>query len=122
MKKNIIITGGCGFIGSHFVEHIYRKTNWNIIVIDKLNYASNGLERLRECEFLTNPRFKIFTLDLSLPLSEGIIKELGPDIHYIVHMAAETHVDNSIKDPVPFVMNNISSTLNILEYSKTCKK
>lgn len=121
MKKNIIITGGCGFIGSHFVEHIYRKTNWNIIVIDKLNYASNGLERLRECEFLTNPRFKIFTLDLSLPLTDGIIKELGPDIHYIVHMAAETHVDNSIKDPVPFVMNNISSTLNILEYSKTCK-
>ena len=121
MNKNIIITGGCGFIGSHFIEHIYRKTNWNIIVLDKLNYASNGLERLRDSGFLYNSRIRVFTVDLSTPLSDGIIKELGQDINYIIHMAAETHVDNSIKDPVPFVMNNISSTLNILEFSRSCK-
>ena len=121
MNKNIIITGGCGFIGSHFIEHIYRKTNWNIIVLDKLNYASNGLERLRDSGFLYNSRIRVFTVDLSTPLSDGIIKELGQDINYIIHMAAETHVDNTIKDPVPFVMNNISSTLNILEFSRSCK-
>ena len=43
----ILITGGCGFIGHHFVEHIYRNTDWDIIIIDKLSYASNGVERLR---------------------------------------------------------------------------
>ena len=110
MNKNIVITGGCGFIGSHFVEHIYRKTNWNIIILDKLNYASNGLERIRDSGFLSSPRIRVFTVDLSIPLSDGMIKEIGQGINYIIHMAAETHVDNSIKDPVPFVMNNISSS------------
>jgi dTDP-glucose 4,6-dehydratase len=119
--KNIIITGGCGFIGSHFVEHVFRKTNWNIIILDKLNYASIGLERLRDSGILDNKRIKIFTIDLSNPFQEGIVKELGNNINYIIHMAAETHVDNSIKNPVPFVLNNVSSTLNILEYARTCK-
>ena len=47
MSKTIILTGGCGFIGHHFAEHIHKNTNWNIIIIDKLNYASMGLDRLR---------------------------------------------------------------------------
>ena len=119
--KNIIITGGCGFIGHGVVEHFMRKTNWNIIIIDKLSYASNGLERIRDLGLLENKRIKIFTFDLTNPLSDGLIKELGEKIHYIIHMAAETHVDNSIKDPVPFVLNNITSTLNILEYARKCK-
>ena len=119
--KNIIITGGCGFIGSHFVEHVYRKTNWNIIILDKLNYASMGIERLRDSQLLNNPRIKLFTIDLCNPLEEGVKKELGENINFIIHMAAETHVDNSIKEPVPFVMNNVASTLNILEYSRSCK-
>lgn len=120
MRKKIIVTGGCGFIGSHFIEHIYRKTNWDIIIFDKLSYASNGVERLRDSGLLRNERIKLFTIDLCLPISEGIIKEIGLDIDYIVHMAAETHVDNSIKDPVPFVSNNILSTLHILEYARKC--
>jgi len=120
MVKKIIITGGCGFIGSHFVEHVYKNTDWDIIILDKLSYASNGTERLKDANLIKNERIKLFTIDLILPLSEGVIKEIGYDINYIVHMAAETHVDNSIKDPVPFVMNNISSTLNILEFSRNC--
>ena len=120
MSKKIIVTGGCGFIGSHFIEHIYRKTNWNIIIFDKLSYASNGVERLRDSGLLNNERIKLFTIDLCLPISDGIIKEIGLDVDYIVHMAAETHVDNSIKDPVPFVSNNILSSLYILEYARKC--
>lgn len=119
--KNILITGGCGFIGHHFVEHILRKTNWNIYIIDKLSYASFGLDRLRDMGILENKRIKIFTLDLINPLSEGIIKELGENINFIVHMAAETHVDNSIKYPTYVIHNNIMSTLNILEYARSCK-
>ena len=52
-------------------------------------------------------------------MSDGLIKEIGLDVDYIVHMAAETHVDNSIKDPKLFLDNNINSTLNLLEYSRT---
>ena len=115
----ILITGGCGFIGHHFVEHIYRNTDWDIIIIDKLSYASNGVERLRDTETLIDKRIKLFTCDLILPLSDGLIKEMGTDIDYIVHMAAETHVDNSIKDPKLFITNNIQSTVNLLEYART---
>ena len=66
-KKTIIVTGGCGFIGSHFVEHIHRKTDWNIIVLDKLTYASNGLDRLRDSGMIDSHRVKLFTVDLSRP-------------------------------------------------------
>jgi dTDP-glucose 4,6-dehydratase len=114
----IIITGGCGFIGHHFVEHIFKNTDWDIIIFDKLSYASNGFERLRDTDTLNNSRVKVFTNDLTQPLPEGIIKEIGSNIDYIVHMAAETHVDNSIKDPKLFIDNNIYSTLNMLEYAK----
>lgn len=114
---NILITGGCGFIGHHFVEHVYKNTNWNIIIIDRLSYASNGFERLRDTETLNDNRVKVFTCDLILPLSEGLIKEIG-EVDYIVHMAAETHVDNSIKNPQLFLDNNIKSTYNLLEYAR----
>ena len=114
---NILITGGCGFIGHHFVEHVYKNTDWNIIIIDRLSYASNGFERLRDTETLNDNRVKVFIFDLILPLSEGLIKEIGK-IDYIVHMAAETHVDNSIKNPQLFLDNNIKSTYNLLEYAR----
>lgn len=117
--KNILVTGGCGFIGSHLVEHLIRKTKWNIFIIDKLSYASNGYERLRDANLLNNDRIKIFTYDLINKLSEGLIKELG-SINYIIHMAAETHVDNSIKNPSYVIENNVMSTVNILEYSRLC--
>jgi dTDP-glucose 4,6-dehydratase len=114
----IIITGGCGFIGHHFVEHVFKNTDWEIVIFDKLSYASNGFERLRDTDTLNNKRVKVFTNDLTNPLPEGIIKEIGLNVDYIVHMAAETHVDNSIKDPKLFIDNNIYSTLNMLEYAK----
>ena len=119
----IIITGGCGFIGHHFVEHLCINTDWDIIVIDKLSYASMGFERLRDTEIFSTyqNRVKVFTTDLVLPIPEGLIKEIGLDVDYIVHMAAETHVDNSIKYPQLFITNNIDSTVNILEYAKKLK-
>lgn len=116
--KNIIITGGAGFIGHHTVEHLIRKTDWNIIIIDKLSYASNGLNKLKSANLLDNSRIKMFTWDLNIPLSIGIKQEIGQDINYILHIAAESDVNRSIADPVPFVQNNINSTLYMLEYAK----
>jgi len=121
MAQKIVITGGCGFIGHHFAEYIHRKTDWEIIILDKLTYASIGLDRLKNNNLLYSPRVKIFTIDLCNNLTIGIIKEIGENVNYIVHMAAETHVDNSISDPVYVINNNISSTINLLEWSKTLK-
>lgn len=117
--KNWIITGGAGFLGHHVVEHILRNTNDNVIVIDKLSYATRGYDKLRSFAADTNQRVKIFPIDLITKISDGIAYEIGKDIHYIVHLAAESHVDNSIKDPIPFIQNNILSTLNILEFART---
>ena len=117
MSNNILITGGCGFIGHHVVEHFLRKTDYNICILDKLNYASLGLERLRSFGALDSSRVKVFTTDVSYPLSEGVKRELG-DINTIVHMAAESHVDNSIEQPREFFQSNINGTVEMLEYAK----
>lgn len=116
----ILITGGCGFIGSHFVEHILRTTDWEIIILDKLTYASLGLERVRELGCLSNPRVKMLTVDLQHGFTVGLTKEIGTDVDYIVHMAAETHVDNSIASPVDFIHNNVMSTVHMLEFARAC--
>jgi dTDP-glucose 4,6-dehydratase len=121
--KTILVTGGCGFIGHHFVEHIIINTDWNIIIVDKLNYASMGFERLKEPIFndcIKTERLKIITWDLINEISIGLCKELS-NVQIIVHMAAETHVDNSIETPVQFIQNNIMSTVNILEYARKLK-
>jgi dTDP-glucose 4,6-dehydratase len=117
--KTVLVTGGCGFIGHHFVEYVMKKTNWNIIVIDMLNYASKGFDRLRDNNTFYSPRVKCLSHNLCNPLTEGLIREIGPDVNYIVHMGAETHVDNSIKRPIEVIQNNVMSTVNILEYART---
>jgi dTDP-glucose 4,6-dehydratase len=116
----LLLTGGCGFIGHHFVQHIMKNTDWEIIILDKLTYACKGVERLRDMNYLNDKRIKLFTYDLVNKISEGIVKEIG-DVDIIVHMAAETHVDNSITEPVQVIQNNVMSTVNLLEYARTLK-
>jgi len=120
MSKTIIITGGCGFIGHHFVEHVLKYTDWKIIIVDKLTYASKGFERLRNFDAVKNDRVRIFTFDLCNSITEGLKQEFG-DVNYIVHMAADTHVDNSISNPTPFIYNNVMSTVHLLEYARSLK-
>src|SRR3990167_1307476 len=113
IKMKILITGGAGFIGHHFVEHLLKNTDWEILILDRLNYASSGLDRLKDIEVLkyvqsfNEGRVRIFTADFTKPIEDGLAQEIGYDLDYIVHMGAETHVDNSIVDPEPFVMTNV---------------
>tara|TARA_B100001939_G_C16859046_1_gene580968 strand:- start:94 stop:1104 length:1011 start_codon:yes stop_codon:yes gene_type:complete len=116
--KKVILTGANGFVGHHILEHFIKHTDWEIFCLDKLSYASSGHDRIRDINVFNDERVKIFTTDLCLPFPEGLIKELG-DIEYIFHVAADSHVDNSISDPVPFIQNNVNSTLHILEYAKS---
>ena len=116
----ILVTGGCGFIGHHLVQHLMVNTDWDIVILDKLSYATKGLDRIREMGYLNNDRLRLFTFDLATPLSDGIKREIG-EIDIIAHLAAETHVDNSISDPVLFIHNNIMSTTYLLEYARTLK-
>ena len=118
--KKVILTGANGFIGHHVLEHFLKNTDWEVYCLDKLSYASSGHDRIRDIKAFDDKRVKIFTTDLCMPFPEGLVHELG-DIEYIFHLAADSHVDNSISNPVPFVQNNVNSTLYLLEYAKNLK-
>lgn len=113
----ILVTGGCGFIGHHFIECLIKNTDWEIVVLDKLTYASNGFDRLRDIKVFDDKRISIFTTDFTKPIPTGVKAEIG-EIDYLVHMGAETHVDKSIDDPESFVMSNVVGTMHILNYAR----
>ena len=112
MSKTILITGGAGFIGSNFIPYFCEKyTNYNIINLDKLTYAGN-LDNLKECEKMNNYKFIQGDICDRL-LIEKLFKE--NDIKGVIHFAAESHVDNSIKNPDAFIQTNINGTFNLID-------
>lgn len=116
----VLITGGAGFIGAHLIDHILKTTDWVIICIDKLSYASKGWNRLIASGCYDSPNLKCLTWNLELPFSQQIQEQIG-NINIIIHMAADTHVDKSIVNPVTVISNNIMSTVYLLEYARTLK-
>jgi len=117
-KKTILITGGGGFIGHHFVEGLLKKTDWDIVILDALTYAGN-LNRLTDIDIWDKEkhRVKFVWHDLRAPISDTTHKMIG-DLDFIWHLAAESHVDRSLEDSRPFVMSNVLGTANLLEYVK----
>ncbi|MBP3440233.1 MAG: dTDP-glucose 4,6-dehydratase [Tidjanibacter sp.] len=114
-KRNILITGGAGFIGSHVVRLFVNKyPDYRIVCLDKLTYAGN-LANLRDVE--TAPNYDFVRGDICD--YEGVLKILG-DYHIdgIIHLAAESHVDRSIKDPFAFAKTNVMGTLSLLQAAK----
>lgn len=112
----ILITGGYGFVGSHFVEHVLVNTDWEIVILDCLNYAGN-MNRIVDIQSYDPKRITTVFHDLRASISETIHKMIG-EIDYVWHLAAESHVDNSLKDSIPFVQSNVLGTANLLEYLK----
>ena len=112
---NILLTGTAGFIGSNFVPYFLEKyPEYNLINLDLLTYAGN-LENLKECE--DNPRYKFIKGDIcNRELVEFIFNEY--DINGVIHFAAESHVDNSIKNPGVFVETNVNGTFTLLDVAR----
>ena len=115
MQKTILVTGGAGFIGSNFIQYFCNKyDNYNIINLDKLTYAGN-LDNLKECEDKKN--YKFIQGDIcDEQLVNNIFKEYN--VKGVIHFAAESHVDNSIKDPSFFIKTNVFGTFVLLEAAK----
>ncbi len=118
MAKKILITGGCGFIGHHVVEHFLKNTDFDIVILDGLNYAGN-LNRFNDMPVFqeNRQRIKFIWHDLKSPIVDVVAKMIG-QVDYILHLAAETHVGRSLKDPTPFVYTNVVGTLNLLEFTR----
>ena len=108
MKERMLITGGCGFIGSHFTDFQMGYADMEVIVVDKLTYASN-------IDYLPG-NAKLIKKDIN----DLTYDDIG-EIQYCVNFAAESHVDNSIDDGSPFVKTNVNGTFNLLELCRQMK-
>lgn len=115
MKKTIFVTGGAGFIGSALVRYLINETEHNVINFDKLTYAGN-LESLTSID--SNDRYTFVQGDIcDRKVLDDVFKQYQPD--FIMHLAAESHVDRSIDGPGEFIQTNITGTYELLEAART---
>ncbi len=111
MARKLLVTGGAGFIGSNFVHHVLSHTDDHVTVLDKLTYAGN----LASLEGLPEDRFRFVQGDIAdAALVDGLFAEADAVVHY----AAESHNDNSLNDPRPFLDTNIIGTYTLLEAAR----
>jgi len=104
----IIVTGGAGFIGSAFINHLLDNFKFDVLCIDKLTYAGRKENIKHNVSFLQKDICDVTSEDLG-------------DFDYVVHFAAESHVDNSIKNGLPFIKTNVEGTFNLIEISRKNK-
>ena len=112
---NILVTGGSGFIGSHFIEEIFKRNDvTNVYNLDANTYASN-----KNLPFESDNRYQKLTMDICASYFQDKKKYFESlNLDYVIHFAAESHVDNSIKGPKKFIDTNINGTFNLLEIFK----
>ncbi|OGL45614.1 MAG: dTDP-glucose 4,6-dehydratase, partial [Candidatus Schekmanbacteria bacterium RBG_16_38_11] len=112
----LLITGGCGFIGSNFIKHIIRKYNdYSIINLDLVTYAGN-LENLDQIK--NHPKYTFVKGDIA---DENLVKEITRNVDAVINFAAESHVDRSIEGPSVFIRTNVLGTQVLLESAKENK-
>lgn len=119
MKSRVLISGIGGFISAHLMQHIFETTNWEITGIESWRHKGTP-ERVRQV-LAKNPEWRkrivIMTHDISVLFPERTKKLIGR-CDYIINVAADSHVDRSIDDPVPFIENNVGIALTMLEFAR----
>ena len=119
-ENKILITGGAGFIGHHLIEKLLSTTSCNIISLDRLDTSGNlsRIEHVLQLNPAWKKRIKLVWHDLKAPLNQMVRKSIGEGITHVLHLAAGSHVDRSIENPMEFVYDNVVGTGNILEYCR----
>ena len=121
--KRILLTGGAGFIAHHTIRHLLKETDWEIVSLDRLDYSGNLnriADMMNEFDVETKKRVKIVFHDLRAEVNQMLSADLG-QFNYIIHMAASSHVDRSIDEPMTFVLDNVVATCNILNFAREQK-
>lgn len=118
----VLLTGAGGFFGHHCLEHLLKTTDWDVACTDSFRHKGKT-DRIAEVLAAGEPgwpdRVDVVTHDLTAPFSpQAAIRIAGPGLDYIIAAASESHVDRSITDPVPFVLNNTAVILNTLELAR----
>ena len=117
--KTVLVTGGCGFIGTHLLELLLKETDYRILVADKLSYAADArnISKFTQQNNYNEDRIKFYYVDIA---NSAALSSIFNDnkIDGVINVAAESHVDNSISGPEPFVYSNIVGPFNLLELSK----
>jgi dTDP-glucose 4,6-dehydratase len=120
MSKTILVTGGAGFIAHHLIDKLLKETDWRIVTVDRLDYSGN-LNRLHEVVSsypkIEQKRVRVVYHDLKAALNSQLINTIGR-VDLIAHLAASSHVDRSILNPVEFVMDNVVGTVNLMDYAR----
>lgn len=122
VQKNVLVTGGAGFIGHHLIKQLLLRGH-HVISMDRLDFSGN-LNRLVEIRDELDSEYhnlQIIYHDLRAEINPQIARQIGK-VDYIIHLAAGSHVDRSIQNPMMFVQDNVVGTCNLLEYARTyCK-
>ncbi len=117
--NTLLITGGAGFIGHTVIGHFLKTTDWNIISLDRLDYSGN-LNRLSEIigdNQNYKRRLQVVWHDLKAEINPTVASHISK-VDYIFHLAAASHVDRSIEDPLSFAMDNVIGTVNLLNFAR----
>lgn len=120
MTKRVLITGGAGFIGHHIIDLFLRATDWEIVSLDRLDYSGN-LNRLHDVVSkypkLEQKRVSVVWHDLKAEVRDYTANKIGK-VDTILHLAASSHVDRSISNPMEFLLDNTLGTVNLLDYAR----
>lgn len=121
-NKRVLLTGTGGSIAAHFLAHIFHNTDWEIVGIDSFRHKgwTDRVKVMLDNHPDWKERLTIFTHDLMAPISPIMREKMG-HIDYVINMASLSDVEASIQNPVPFIVNNIWLTLNMLEYAREAK-
>jgi len=113
----VLVTGAAGFIGHHFVEHVLRKTDWEVTGV--VSFRHRGCP-IRLQHLIEEPRLRLVKTELNAPVSERVAWMMG-EVDVVVNFASESHVDRSISEPRPFVLNNVELVMSMLDYARQAK-
>jgi dTDP-D-glucose 4,6-dehydratase len=118
----VLLTGAGGFAGSHCLEHLLAVTSWDVVATDSFRHKgkTDRITEVLDSHDGWRARATVITHDLTAPVTAQTAAKIGP-VDYLIAYAAESHVDRSITDPVPFITNNVQVTLSTLEYARAAR-